>query len=110
MKAKRMRICGRKITTLPTPSTTPSVNRLVNGPRGSTSRSQAASQSLPLLRTSISGRAPVKMAWKTRAMTARNTTVPQTRWVRTRSRRSVPVTGRWAGRWTQPAVTSRIQA
>ncbi len=62
MKANRIRICGRKTMTLPTPPITPSANKLVSGPGGSRCWTLSASQSLPASMASMSGRAPVKIA------------------------------------------------
>ena len=70
----------------------PSASKLVNGPAGKAVRTASARKSLPEPITFMSGRAQVKIDWKTRKSTTRNTSVPYTRWVSTRSRRSVQET------------------
>ena len=109
MKPKRIMIWGKNTMTLPTPSSTPSTSKLLNGPAGRWARSMSASRSLASLIAFMIGRAQVKIDSNTTNISARKMSVPQTRCVRTRSRRSVQLTGLSLERCTQPAVASRIQ-
>ncbi len=87
-KAKRIRIWGRKTTTLPTPAITPSASRLASAPspRAATT-APARAAAVPSI-ASISGVAHEKTAWKTSAISATKIRLPKSGWTATRSMRS----------------------
>jgi len=93
-----MRICGRKITTPPTPAISPSTRRPRSALSGKTSFKYPWIAPKPASIPSISGVAQAKTAWKTRNINASSTTTPRTGCRTIRSRRSVAVSGRTARR------------
>ena len=94
MKKNKVRICGRKTNTLPTPEMTPSRTKLNSQPCGTTAPAHAASPSKPLLIKSIGACAQVKTAWNIRKRIASRMTRPRTGCSTTRSSRRVKPSGR----------------
>src|SRR6516165_4552886 len=94
MNRNRIRICGRKTRTLPTPEITPFWMKLCSRPSGSASCTSAPSVSNPNEIRSISGLAQANTAWN--MMNSRDSRIrrPATGWSRTASTRPVSVSVR----------------
>ena len=78
MKVNRIRTCGRKITTLPTPAMTPSATRLENALSPRPAKTMALSADVPASIASIIGVAQANTAWNTMAITTNRPIVPGT--------------------------------
>ena len=78
MKAKRIRICGRKTMTPPTPAMAPSTSRLASAPSGSGARTHSPVADVAPSMSSINGVAQENTAWKTAAITSTNRMEPMT--------------------------------
>ena len=76
MNRNRIRICGRKTTTLPTPAMMPSAIRLDSADSPSVETTAAPSDAAPPSIRSMSGVAQANTAWKTISMTRNNPSVP----------------------------------
>ena len=108
MNRNRIRICGRKTTTLPTPATTPSATKLANAPSPRFACSHTPSDAVPSSMASMSGAAQAKTAWKTTAMTTNRPIVPGSGRFMKRAKRvpQVVITGACS---CTSAITSRTQ-
>ena len=109
MKANRIRICGRKITTPPRPAMTPSASRLASGPGGSVAVTHSASPVAPASIRSITGAAQAYTAWKIRNMIAASSISPNTGCSTTRSSASSIAT-LCTGNCTATRISRRVSA
>ena len=98
MKRKRIRICGRKTRTEPTPPQIPSTTRLRSGPSGSSRPTRSPDAPTARSTRSMRGAAALKIVWKTPTTTARKTSGPATGWRKRLSSRRVQ-TGGAGGRY-----------
>ena len=91
MRVNMMTICGMKVRTPPTPPMMPSPSSPASIGAGASSQVWTCVPSQPKLDSiaSLKGSAQVKIAWKKRYMTVRNTSVPHTGCSRTRSTAAV---------------------
>ena len=96
MNRNRIRIWGRKTSTLPTPEITPSEIRLRSRPGGRLVPTHTPRWSKPALIASMAGWAQVNTAWNIRKSTASRMAEPAMGCSSTSSNRPVRVSG-WAG-------------
>ena len=87
MKKNRIRICGRKTSTLPAPAITPSTSRLRSGPSPMCAVVQSPSEAMPALIRSIGTLAQENTAWNIRKSTTARSARPQTGCITTASMR-----------------------
>jgi len=93
MKRNSSRICGRKITTEPTPPHTPSRRSDLSRDAGRSADSHAPDACTAWSTASMSGRAAEKIVWNTATTTARKTSGPATGCRNTASSRRVQTGG-----------------
>ena len=103
MNRNRIRICGRKTTTLPTPEITPFWMKLWMSPLGSRSCASPPQASKPAWSRFMSGCAQLNTAWNITNRMASSSTSPKTGCSRTASTLLVSVSGR-LGALTQAAM------
>ena len=77
MKVNRIRICGRKTTTLPKPAMTPSISKLRKGPSGICVASNSPSLAMPASIMSIGKLAQLNTAWNTRNKITAKDSIPK---------------------------------
>src|SRR5271166_603173 len=94
MKKNRVRICGKKTRTLPSPEMTPSRTKLNSQPCGSKMPAHAPRPSKPLLIRSIGAWAQANTAWNIKNRIAIRMTRPSTGWSTMLSMRRVMLSGR----------------
>jgi hypothetical protein len=107
MKKKRITIWGRNTTTIPTPEITPSTTRLLSAPSGSAAPTRLPAAANRDSTRSMSGRAPTKIDSKTMSIMTAKRASPKTRWVATRSMRSLQPVRVPPSREMQPWMRSR---
>ena len=102
MKKNRIRICGRKTSTPPTPAITPCTSRLLSQGQapvcGSAACTQPPSAVVAALMASIGATAQLNTAWKTRNSTSASSSGPASGCSTTASMRSLGVCGTRASR------------
>src|SRR6516164_3693673 len=94
MKKNKVRICGRKTRTLPSPEMIPSRTKLHSQPCGSTIPAHAPRPSKPLLIRSIGACAQANTAWNIKNRIANRMTRPSTGWSTILSTCRVMLSGR----------------
>ena len=87
MKRNRIRICGRKTSTLPAPAMTPSTSRLRSGPSAMCAVIHSPTPAIAALIASIGTSAHENTAWNIRNRTTASSARPQTGCITTASMR-----------------------
>ena len=88
-KKNRIRICGKKMTTPPTPAMMPSITRSRKSPSGNAAAAQPLTSSWADSIQPIGNSASRNIAKNISAITPRKNTQPHKRWVSTASMRSL---------------------
>ena len=107
MKKYRIRICGRKTSTPPTPATTPSTSRLCSGPSATRLATCWPVHSVAPSINPIGHLAQLNTAWNMSSMVSASMTSPNTGCSASRSNRSDQSHWRWGSRTARSRI-SRI--